>query len=51
MDNKVQVWYHSGFARITVSHLNFSKATLCKIMVVHLDLVEPTVIPNMQKIC
>jgi hypothetical protein len=43
------VWYHGGYAGITVIHRNFSKATLCsfcKITVSHRNSDISTIIPN-----
>jgi hypothetical protein len=47
----VYVWYPIRYVRITVIHLDFSKAikcNLCKIMVGHYDSDTFTLIPNIR---
>jgi hypothetical protein len=49
----VYVWYHRRYARITVIHRDFPKATLCsfcKITVSHCDSDISTILPNIGEI-
>ncbi|PNX54312.1 histone-lysine N-methyltransferase ATXR2-like protein, partial [Trifolium pratense] len=48
-NDKMYVWYHDGYARITVIYGDFPKATehnFCKITMGHRDSDTSTVIPN-----